>query len=80
MRKVGEYFYERRGMNWAVYVVESITQSSTTLPNITSGVTIHSRKVEEHFDPETARRRVYELNGWNNYKPLHRQKCHSTIN
>ena len=80
MRKVGEYFYEKHGINWAVYVVESITQTSTTMPNATSGVTMCSRKVEEHFDPETARRRVYELNGWNNYKPFQRQKCHSTIN
>lgn len=70
MRKVGEYFYERRGINWAVYVVESVVQSSITLPNNPSGVTMCSRKVEEHFDPEVARRRVYELNGWNNYKPL----------
>lgn len=83
MKKVGEYYYEKRGSNYAVYVVETITPPKDTAPNaygMVAGPTIHSRKVEEHFDPETARRRVYELNGWNNYKPLHRQKCHSTIN
>lgn len=82
MNKVGEYFYEKSGGNWAVCVVEKITPPPTAQPNKfghIEGPTIHSRKVEEHFDPETARRRVYELNGWNNYKPFQRQKCHSNI-
>lgn len=72
MQKLGEYYYERHGTNYAIYVVEKIVPPSTT-PNrygMIEGPTIHSRKVETHFDPEAARRRVYELNGWKNYKPL----------
>ena len=73
MNKVGEYFYEPKGKNYAIYVVEKITPPPTAQPNKfghVEGPTIHCRKVEEHFTPEAARRRVYELNGWKNYKPL----------
>lgn len=72
--KVGEYYYEPKGKNYAIYVVEKITPpAESTLSNtrgMREGPLIHCRKVEEHFTPEAARRRVYELNGWKNYKPL----------
>lgn len=69
--KVGEYYYEPKGKNYAIYVVEKITPPESTSSNMRGrGPLIHSRKVEEHFTPEAARRRVYELNGWKNYKPL----------
>ena len=71
--KVGEYYYEPKGKNYAIYVVEKITppikSTSSNMRGMGEGL-IHSRKVEEHFTPEAARRRVYELNGWKNYKPL----------
>lgn len=72
MEKVGQYYYERTGTNYAIYVVEKIVPADTVPDKfgIKAGPTIHSRKVETHFDPEAARRRVYELNGWKNYKPL----------
>ena len=66
--KEGDYFYERSGTNFGVYVVEKVLPPPSDDPR--RGISIHSRKIETHFDPETARRRVYELNGWKNYKPL----------
>lgn len=72
--KVGEYYYEPKGKNYAIYVVEKITppaeNTSSNMRGLREGPLIHCRKVEEHFTPEAARRRVYELNGWKNYKPL----------
>lgn len=72
--KVGEYYYEPKGKNYAIYVVEKITppieSTSSNMRGMREGPLIHCRKVEEHFTPEAARRRVYELNGWKNYKPL----------
>lgn len=71
--KVGEYYYELTGTNYAIYVVEKIVPPTSTEPNkfgMKAGPTIFSSKVETHYDPEAARRRVYELNGWKNYKPL----------
>ena len=52
--KVGEYFYIPRGNSFAIYYQDTETTASPTGERI--------------FSREAARKKVYELNGWN-YKP-----------
>lgn len=58
--KVGQYHYALRGRFFRIYRYTSVTDSGTTATPV----------MEEPLlsDREQARRRVYQLNGWN-YTP-----------
>lgn len=57
MKKLGEYYYTPKGRHFAIYVVDSVSNGVTT------GRPAEGEKL--YYDREEARKRVYELNGWN---------------
>lgn len=65
MMKVGEYSYELYGSNFRIYRCDySDGKVETSSP---------VRNEPFYGDREAARRRVYELNGWN-YKPKENER------
>lgn len=55
--KVGQYFYIPRGQCFRIYRYDSVTASGTTASPVPDEPSFYNR--------EEARKRVYELNGWN---------------
>lgn len=54
--KVGLYHYERRGRGYRIYRYTYVDENTASAAVVVGE--------PEFSDPEQARRRVYELNGW----------------
>lgn len=61
--KTGEFFYERRGRQFRIYICDYSDNSASNASLVHSEPPLNDR--------EEARKRVYELNGWK-YTP---RKC-----
>ena len=57
-----KYSYSKRGRRWIVYENEYTASTCSGTP------------IEEYRTPEEARKRVYELNGWD-YEAHLQKKC-----